>query len=103
VDSEAPQTSQSKPGDNLIFGCGLGCLTQLIFIVLGVLIASQGNGSSKMAMTIACSWGVTQWIALIPLILVQRANGRPRTVQGLVITGCIGVLLSSACYGMISS
>ncbi len=42
------------------------------------------------------SWGLTQWIAIIPMIISNQKKGRRKNVQGLIIAGCIGVLLSSA-------
>ena len=44
--------------------------------------------------------GHTQWIGIIPLILQQRGKGRSKVVQDLLITGFIGLLLSSACATM---
>jgi len=46
------------------------------------------------------AWGVTQWIALAPLILRQKSKGHPKTVQGMIISGCLGTLLGSACAAM---
>jgi len=73
-------------------GCLIGFLCQIGFIVLGILAALRLN-----SMVLWSSWGVTQWFVLIPLILQQRGKGHSRTVQGLIITGSIGLLLSSAC------
>jgi len=73
-------------------GCFLGCACQIPFILLGLLALTQSNHELLLA-----SWGVTQWIALIPLIVRQRAKGHVATAKGLLIMGCIGVLLSSAC------
>ncbi|HME05454.1 MAG TPA: hypothetical protein VKG25_00330 [Bryobacteraceae bacterium] len=76
----------------------LGCLCQIGFFVLAMAGAiAMNNQTSKL---VYLSWGVTQWIALIPLIQSQRAKGHNATVQGLLIMGSIGVLLSSACAAM---
>jgi len=53
-----------------------------------------------MSTVILTSWGITQWIALVPLILRERSKGNPNIAKGLVVTGCVGVLLSSACAGL---
>jgi len=47
------------------------------------------------------SWGVTQWVALVPLILQQKGKGHERTVQGMIASGALGVLLSCACASMV--
>jgi hypothetical protein len=47
-------------------------------------------------------WGVAQWIVLLPLILYQRAKGRPDTVRGLIVAGCLTLLLSSFCAALVS-
>ncbi len=90
-----------ESNDNLLYGCGMGCLVQLAFGILGLLVGLLlGFDYRNQSVIIAfSSWGVTQWIGLIPLIVHQRATGRPFTVLGVIITGGIGLLLSSACAG----
>ncbi len=77
---------------NVATGCTLAFLCQLAFIFIGVFGLAVGN-----SVVLLVGWGATQWIALIPLILRERANGRVATAKGLIIMGCLGVLLSSAC------
>ncbi len=91
---------EEPPNDRLIYGVGLGCLSQLAALALAWFLASRAP-VGKLPFLLLCSWGLTQWIALVPLILQQRAKDHPRTMQGLLITGAIGLLLSSACAGMI--
>ena len=87
-------------------GFGIGCTCQFGFFLLGGAIASLASITDSRSIPFAAraalllSWGITQWIALIPLIMSQRAAGNRKTVQGMIISGCIGVLLSSACAGM---
>jgi hypothetical protein len=76
----------------------MGCGLQVAFWFLGLLAAMSTKG--KLSNFIFLSWGVTQWIALGPLIWKQRSKGYPNRVQGLIIAGCLGVLLSSACGAM---
>jgi hypothetical protein len=84
------------PRDHIGVGCAMGFGVQLAFLAVGVLIAM--NLRSDTAVTaVGLSFGVTQWIALIPLILNERAKGRPRRVTGMLIIGCLGVLASTAC------
>ena len=90
-------------------GCLTGCGVQIGFFALSglfmFLFDSQlaGAGLAKYENWIFMSWGLTQWIAIIPMILSNQKKGRRSTVQGLVIAGAIGVLLSSACASMLGS
>ncbi len=96
MDSESPQVDHVESNDKVIRGVGFGCLCQLGFFLLGFAIAPNLRNVRFTSLAWS-SWGVTQWIALIPLILRQRAKQNPRTVQGLLLIGFIGLLLSSAC------
>lgn len=89
-------SAESSQGNSIGLGCLFGCLCQVGFIAAGVLTAFSLPGG-KLQSVIFMSWGVTQWIALVPLILQQRGKGHSRTVQGLIVTGALGLLLSSAC------
>lgn len=82
--------------DNLMSGCMLGCLCQVGFFVLGAVFAYMQNNGRLIKFAFAI-WGVTQWIAIVPLIIRQRAAGYPARAKGLLMAGCLGVLLSSAC------
>jgi hypothetical protein len=95
MDTEPPDLTQLAP-DTIRRGCLFGCLWQAGLVIVS-LLAANCIRSSKLAGVLIVSWGLTQWIALIPLILQQRAKGYPRTVQGILITGCIGFLLCSLC------
>lgn len=94
----APSTSD--PRDHIGVGCAMGCGVQVVFLGLGLLISMnlRSNNDSTLA---AMSFGVTQWIALIPLILNERAKGRTRRITGMLIIGCLGVLFSTACGSML--
>jgi hypothetical protein len=87
-------------------GFAIGCTCQFGFLILGGAIASLASITDSRSIPFAArevlflSWGITQWIALIPLIMSQRASGNRKTAQGMLISGCLGVLLSSACAGM---
>jgi hypothetical protein len=87
------------PDDKVIHGCLMGCAWQLIFGILGFVLAASFQGN-LLAGFLFVSWGVTQWIAIGPLIWRERSQGYPNRVKGLIITGCLGVLLSSACGAM---
>ena len=90
----------SSPNDNLFVGCLLGCAVQCGFFLVGLLAATAVKGN-KLSGLLFLSWGVTQWIALGPLIWQQRAKGYPKRIVGMIITGCLGLLLSSACGSML--
>jgi hypothetical protein len=97
---EPPRFSQqdSAPG-SLPVGCALGCACQIFFMLVGLAINSM-TGAGKISESLVVGWGFTQWIGVAPLIFHHKEEGHPRTVQGLLISGCLGVLLSSACAGM---
>ena len=92
--------------NSLPVGCGIGCCVQFAMLALGGAIASMASVADSRAVpykaraVLFVSWGITQWIVLVPLILNQKAVGNRKTVQGMLISGCLGVLLSSACAGM---
>jgi hypothetical protein len=85
----------TKPADD---GIGRGVrftvVCQIAFIVVLGLLASA---APKIFIPAFIGWGVLQWIALIPLCLVQRSKGYSLTVKGIIITGCIGFLLDAGC------
>ncbi len=87
--------------DNTADGFAISCACQIVFFGLGMVGALASRSSGMLTSLLSATWGITQWIALIPLILKQRAAGRTRMVNGLVICGFIGVLLSSACASFI--
>lgn len=91
---------QRARGDNLAMGVGMGCLIQLGFLAAGFLIYNfaQKAGLSVYALS---GWGLTQWLGIVPLAFMQRAKKRPRVVQGLILIGCLGLLLSSTCAWML--
>jgi hypothetical protein len=90
----------SDSRDHVGVGVAMGCAVQVGFFILGIVAALATSSSTKFSNVVAVSWGVTQWIALVPLILHERSAGRPRRVTGLIIAGCIGILLSSACASL---
>ena len=85
--------------DKFVLGCLTGCATTIAFgllsFVLAITIDSGGHG--KLSDYLFASWGLTQWIGLIPLILSERKKGRRNRVTGIIVAGCLGLLLSSAC------
>jgi hypothetical protein len=102
MDIEPPnfaQTDSRLSRDSVGRGCLFGFLCQVAFILVSLLAVFSGR-SGNLSVILLASWGVTQWAALIPLILRQRAKGHIETVQGLIIAGCAGLLLSSACAAM---
>jgi hypothetical protein len=92
---EVPGPPPRPPADNVLVGCGLGCLCQIGFLFLGFMAAGMSRG--RFGNWLAVSWGVTQWLAIGPLIWQQRSQGYRNRVVGLIITGCLGLLLSAAC------
>src|SRR5689334_1795874 len=89
------------PNDNFVAGCAMGCGVTLASVAVCVLIASLVNG--KQSDYYFMSWGVVQWIGLIPLILSQRSKGYKNRVAGIVVAGSASLLVSLACASMISN
>jgi hypothetical protein len=100
-DTEPPRPAQIEGRDSRLAGCGMGCLIQIVFVLVSYAIATQ-VWTNTVPTLILSAWGLTQWIGIVPLILWERKKERPKTVQGLLITGALGLLLSSACAGMFS-
>jgi hypothetical protein len=90
-------------------GCLTGCAVQIGFFALsGIFMFAFDSqlgaaGLAKYENWIFMSWGLTQWIAIVPMIVSNQKKGRRKNAQGLIIAGCIGVLLSSACASMLGS
>jgi len=102
MDTESPNFTQpAEASGSLLEGCGLGCACQAVFFLLG--LAAAYSAANRLTTLLWTGWGFTQWIALIPLIFQQRAKGHPKTVQGILISGFLGMLLSSACAAMVLS
>jgi hypothetical protein len=90
---------EKDPDKGSIFvGCGIALLCQIFLGVLGFFaIATIHKAGMNWAVFALSSWGMTQWIGIVPLIFVMRRDGRKGTAKGLLLMGCIGLLLSSAC------
>jgi len=86
--------------DHIGVGCALGCAVQIGFAIVGMVVAVAVGGNT-LSNIIFLSSAVTQWIGLVPLIMHQRSIGHPKTVQGIIIAGCLGMLLCSACGAML--
>lgn len=92
--------TDNEPDSGAIgIGLGLGCLTQLAMIFVSYLVLWRAHIIliSNMGLFISSGWSIIQWIILIPIIMNQRGKGKTKTAQGLIICGCVAVLLSSAC------
>ncbi len=107
---EPPSFAPISPNNgSIIAGCLTGCAIQIGFFALGALLSflfeSQivRMGLGKYEGFVFMSWGLTQWIGIIPMIRSNQSQGKSKNVQGLIITGAIGVLLSTACASMLSN
>jgi hypothetical protein len=92
---------QPQPG-SFREGCGIGFLVQLSFLVLAIAGAYSTNGQT--AVYILSSFGLAQWLAILPMMGSQKSKGQTQTSNGLfaagmggVIVGSILFLLGSAC------
>lgn len=93
------QVDREGRGGSLLLGCGMGCAVQIAFILLGVFLASLVK-TRRMGDILAYSFGFTQWLAIIPLVISENKSGRNRVVAGLLISASMGLLLSSMCSGL---
>ena len=82
--------------DHIGVGCGMGCAVGIAFSVVGLFVAGM-VGNNTFSNIIFFSTALTQWLGLIPLILYQRSINHPKTVKGIILAGCLGMLLCSAC------
>ena len=94
-----PQPDKQPYEDGILVGCKLGCLSQTAFLLVGLVIAIFLNNRQGSDLAYL-SAGLTQWILIIPLVISHRRKHHPQIVQGLIITGAIGLLLSSACASL---
>ncbi len=87
---------------SVLAGCGMAFLCQIILGVLGyfpftTLGATLSREEFNPLVFGLSSWGLTQWVGILPLVFIMRRRGKRRTVIGLLLMGAIGLLLSSAC------
>jgi len=98
-----PLPPPAPPNDSILRGFAIGCGVSIAFAVIGVIAALtiDSAGSGKLSDYLFASWGVTQWIGILPLIANDQSKGRNKSVKGLIIAGCVGLLLSSACASIL--
>jgi hypothetical protein len=92
-------------GDTIAKGCAMGCGWGLaaLFLSMGIGIALNVKLSPKLGNWLILSCGLTQWIGIVPTILDQRHKGYRQSPKGLIVAGCVGMLLISACGGMLGA
>jgi hypothetical protein len=79
----------------ILFAIGLPLLTRRIGSAV-----SHGYSALGAPILLLQWWGLTQWVALIPLCVWQHRKGHSLTVNAVLITGGIGFLLSAACAAL---
>jgi hypothetical protein len=87
----------SNNSDRLGTGFFLGCAWMFGFFALAQglgKIIELTLGPGVFSLSVSFSWGITVWIALVPLIMKQTAAGHPRMAKGLKISGFFGLFLS---------
>jgi hypothetical protein len=47
--------------------------------------------------------GISQFVYLIPAILIARAKGKRALMKGLLIGGALTLLLNGPCFGLVAS
>ncbi len=53
--------------------------------------------NAKVGVYFLAGWGFTQWVALGPLVISEK---KELTRTGMIVSGVLGFLLSSACASM---
>jgi hypothetical protein len=80
-------------------GCAIGCGVQVLFLTAIPLALSTLRVSSQATDMASVLFGLTQWIVLGPVI--WKLRGKQKTIIGIIITGTIGFMLSSACAAIV--
>ncbi len=87
------------PGDTIMRGCAMGCASQLGWIALGGALAYVLPGKASDNAFAICI--ITQWLTLIPLVMLERSKGYRSSVAGLILIGCVALLLGGSCAALI--
>src|SRR5258708_3474963 len=100
MDEQSPPVTEiSAPQDTIARGCAMGCGWGLLAAAIsGGLAYVLDNKPGEVAL-VSCR--LTQWIAIVPAILNQKRKGYRQSPKGLIIAGCIGVLLASTCAALL--
>jgi hypothetical protein len=97
-----PQAQHPPPEDSILRGCAMGCGWGILALVISIAIAGAADASGKATGWIIGGSGVLQWLGIVPTILSQRQKHCTLTVSGMIVSGCIGLLLSSLCGTMLT-
>ena len=86
--SETPQKG------SVIKGAGLGCLIQVVSIVIWIGIATVGPSNGSLLAVV----GIVQAVAILPFALMFRSSGEKQTMQGLIILAIAGFIITLPCW-----
>lgn len=92
---------ETERRDKISKGVGLGCASQVAAFAAGYLVVVLSGGGSKLLLFFLAGWALTQWLLIVPLIIRHRRRGDRNIIKGLLVTGGLGLLLSSVCAGYI--
>jgi hypothetical protein len=92
--SEKKPVSDSAKGIAYTFGLHLilAAILSLIFVIQG---ATEGGIYAPLSLI-----GITQWVYIIPVVVIVRGKGRAELAKGLLIGAAITFLLNAACAGI---
>ena len=79
----------------MVLALGLGLGAFLLLLVLSSTFTDDVGW--------AMSLGLVQWIYLVPLAMWFKKGGSTSTAAGLLVGGGLVFLLSSACWGLLTS
>ncbi len=94
-----PPPPPGPRNDNFFLGCLMGCGGLIGGLIISFIMAMMADG--KTSDYLFMSWGATQWVITLPLILRQRSTNHKNRMWGLIVSGCAGILLCTACAQMI--
>ena len=104
--TESPELSSGPPSDTIARGLGLLCMLHLIGLPLVAVVAqfamADGNAFPDTLLLTAMNFGFAQLVYVIPAAIVLTVKKRPQTRNGLLILAGIGLLITSACWGMVA-
>jgi len=98
-----PDQGSGSVGKGLLFTfllhfCQVALIPVIIAVSLVVIPDKNAAGFGGFIVALA-GFGITQFVYMLPAILIFRKRGQSKTVQGLVIGAAVTFLLSAACSG----
>jgi hypothetical protein len=84
--------------NSVAIGVGLGVLLHSCQIVIVPLLSVV---IPELFVFALMAWSLTQFLYLVPAIVIARRAGRNETAKGLILVAAIGILLNGACDALL--